>query len=126
MLECARIISFVPSNDTILYLNKPSIIRNGGELSDLEYLLAKTENVRYLQNAGTAPLVSFGLLYGIMEDLNKPKIIKIGGELIGLDYLPSKQKMQNISRTRTREPLVSWSPSNHTIIHFKRAFNDGE
>ena len=53
MRERGCILSFVPSNDTIVYLNKPSIIRNGGELSDLEYLLAKTENVRYLQNAGT-------------------------------------------------------------------------
>jgi len=34
----------------IVDLDKPKIIRNSGELSDLEYLPTKTENVRYLQN----------------------------------------------------------------------------
>jgi hypothetical protein len=29
----------------------PEIIRNGRELTEIEYLLPKTENVRYLQNA---------------------------------------------------------------------------
>ena len=41
-----------PSNDTILYLNKPKIIGNGGELSDLEYLPTKIEKVKNIQNVG--------------------------------------------------------------------------
>ena len=49
-----------------------------------------------------------------------------GGELTHLDYLPTKQKMRNISRTRTREPLVYWGPLNDTRIHFKQAPNHGE
>ena len=42
MQEHAPLISMGPLNDTILYLKKPKIIENGGELSDLEYLLTKT------------------------------------------------------------------------------------
>jgi len=41
-----------PLNDTIVDLNKPKIIRNSGELSNLEYLPTKTEKVKYLQNVG--------------------------------------------------------------------------
>ena len=73
-----------------------------------------------------APLAFFGTSNNIIEDLNKPKIIESGGELTGLDYPPSKQKILNISRMRTREPLVSWGPSNHTKIRFKQALDDGE
>ena len=68
-------------------------MRNGGELSDLEYLPVKTEYTKYLQ------IVTY------------------------LDYLPTKQKMRNISRTRTREPLIYWGPLNNSRIHFKRALN---
>jgi len=52
MQEHTPLISLGPLNDTILYLNKPKIIENGGELSDLEYLPTKTEKVKYLQNTG--------------------------------------------------------------------------
>jgi len=45
--------SLGPLNDAGLCLNKPKIIENGGELSDLEYLLTKIEKVKYLQNVGT-------------------------------------------------------------------------
>jgi len=48
MRECAPLISLGPLNESILYLNKPKIIENGGELSDLEYLLTKTEKLKYL------------------------------------------------------------------------------
>jgi len=37
----------------ILDLNKPLIIGNGGELSDLDYLPTKTEYIEYLQIADT-------------------------------------------------------------------------
>jgi len=51
MRESAPLVSLGPLNDTILYLNKPKIIGNNGELSNLEYLSTKTEKVKYLQNA---------------------------------------------------------------------------
>jgi len=38
-----------PLNRIIVDLNKPYIIGNGGELSDLEYLPIKTEYIEYLQ-----------------------------------------------------------------------------
>jgi len=72
-----------------------------------------------------APLIFSGPLSDTILDLNKSKIIRNSGELTYLDYLPTKQKIRNISRTRMREPLVSWGPLNSTIIHFKRALNDG-
>jgi len=37
-----------PINRIILDLNKPLIMRNGGELSDLEYLPSITEYMKYL------------------------------------------------------------------------------
>jgi hypothetical protein len=52
--------------------------------------------------------------------------MKNSAELSDLDYLPTKQKMRNISRTQTREPLVSWGPSNDTKIDCKRALSDGQ
>jgi len=50
-----------PLSDTIVDLNKPRIIGNGGELSDLEYLPTKTEKAKYLQNTGTHISCLFGL-----------------------------------------------------------------
>ena len=41
-------------------LNEPQIIRNNGNLTDLRYLLSKTENGRYLQNADTQTSCLFG------------------------------------------------------------------
>ena len=38
MQECRPLIFFSPSNNTIVDFNKPRIIKNGGGLSDLEYL----------------------------------------------------------------------------------------
>jgi len=60
MWGCAPCVFLGPSNDTILYLNKPKIIRNGEEVSDLEYLPTKIENVKYLQNTGTHTSHLFG------------------------------------------------------------------
>jgi len=60
MRERTPIIILGSLNDTILYLNKPNIIGNGGELSDLEYLPTKTEKVKYLQNVGTRTFRLFG------------------------------------------------------------------
>ena len=45
MWECTPIVILGSLNNTILYLNNPKIIGNGGEWSDLEYLPTKTENV---------------------------------------------------------------------------------
>ena len=63
MQECAPLISLGPLNNIILYLNKPKIIGNGRELSDLEYLPTKVEKVKYLQNAGTCTCHLFGPIY---------------------------------------------------------------
>jgi len=123
MQTCAPLFPLSPLNDIIVDLNKPKIIKDGGELSNLEYLPSKTENVKYLQNTG---MCTFDPLSNTIVDLNKPKIIGNSGELSDLDYLPSKQKMWNISRTWTCEPLVSSGPLSHTRIHFKQALNDGE
>jgi len=51
MQECAPLVSLGPLIDIMLYLNKPKIIGNGGELIDLDNL--QTENAEYLQNADT-------------------------------------------------------------------------
>jgi len=60
MWECAPIIILGPLNNTILYLNKPKIIGNGGELSDLQYLPTKTEKVKNLHNVGMHTSSLFG------------------------------------------------------------------
>jgi len=57
---CAPLVFFCALNDTIVDLNKPKIIRNSGELSNLEYLPTKTEKVKYLQNAGMRTSHLFG------------------------------------------------------------------
>jgi len=49
-----------PLHDIIVDLNKSKIIRNGGELSDLEYLPSITEYIKYLQNADTRASCLFG------------------------------------------------------------------
>jgi len=108
-----------PLNRIIVNLNKPQIIGNGGELSDLEYLPTKTEYIEYLQIVDMHTSHLFGPLNDTIVDVNKPKIIRNNGELTYLDYLPTKQKMRNISRMRTHEPLIYWGPLNDTRIHFK-------
>ena len=47
------LVSLGPLNNTIVNidLNKPWIISNSGELSDLEHQLTKTEYIKYLQIA---------------------------------------------------------------------------
>ena len=39
-----------------------------------------------------------------------------GGQLSDLEYLAMKQNIQNISRSRTRSPLVSFGPLNSIIL----------
>jgi len=78
-----------PLNDIIVDLNKPKIIKDGGELSNLEYLPTKTENVKYLQNAGTCTSCLPEPPSNTIVDLNKPKI-RNSKELRDLEYLPSK------------------------------------
>ena len=50
MRPCTPLVFSGPLHDTIVDLNKSKIIRNGGELSDLEYLPCITEYIKYLQN----------------------------------------------------------------------------
>ena len=64
-------------------------MRNGGELSDLEYLAMKTEYTNISRSRTRVPLVSFGPINRIILDLNKPLIMRNGGELSDLEYLPS-------------------------------------
>jgi len=54
------LISLDPLSITIVDLNKPKIIGNGGELSGLEYLPTKTEKVKYLQNTAMRTSHLFG------------------------------------------------------------------
>jgi len=56
----APLISLGPLNSIILDLNKPLTMRNGGQLSDLECLPMKTENMEYLQNTATHTPHLFG------------------------------------------------------------------
>jgi len=51
-----------PLNNTMVNrdLNKPWIISNGGELSDLEHLPTKTEYIKYLQAMDTHTSCLFG------------------------------------------------------------------
>jgi len=60
MQKHAPLVSLDPFSNTIVDLNKPKIIGNSGELSDLEYLPTKTENVKYLQNAKMRTSLLFG------------------------------------------------------------------
>jgi len=69
------------------------MIRNGGELSDLEYLPTKTNIQNISRSRARAPLVSLGPLYDTIVDLNKSKIIRNNGELTYLDYLHTKQNI---------------------------------
>jgi len=45
----APLIFLGPLNSIIVDLNKPYIVRNGGELGDLEYLPTKTQYTKYVQ-----------------------------------------------------------------------------
>jgi len=51
-----------PLNNTMVNidLNKPWIISNSGELSDLEHLPTKTEYIKYLQNTAMHTPCLFG------------------------------------------------------------------
>jgi len=60
MQTCAPLVSLSPLNDIIVDLNKHKIIKDVGELSNLEYLPTKTENVKYLQNIKTRTYCLFG------------------------------------------------------------------
>jgi hypothetical protein len=51
--EGTPLISFGPLDYMIIYLNKPYIIRYGGELSNIEYLPTKPENAENLWNVKT-------------------------------------------------------------------------
>ena len=53
MQKCAPLVLFGLLYDIIVNFNEPKIIENGGELSDLEYLLTKTQYTKYLQIADT-------------------------------------------------------------------------
>ena len=91
-------------------------MRNGGELSDLEYLPVKTEYTKYLQIADTPPLVSLGPLNSIILDLNKPLIMRNGGELSDLEYLPmNTENMEylHIADART-SPFLRPFKQNHS------------
>jgi len=67
-------------------LNKPWIISNSGQLSDLDHLPTKTEYIKYLQITDTH---TSGPLHNTIVELNKSKVIINGGELSDLEYLPS-------------------------------------
>jgi hypothetical protein len=88
--ERALYVSFVPLSYIITELNKPYIIKNGGELSNLEYLPTKQTMQNISRTRERAPLVSFVSSSYIIPELNKPYIIKNGGELSNLEYLPTK------------------------------------
>jgi len=51
MWECTALIFSGTSNNTIVDLKKPKIIRNGGELTDLDYLPSKQkmQNISRMQ-----------------------------------------------------------------------------
>jgi hypothetical protein len=51
--EHAPLVFFTPPSYIITELNKPYIIKNGGELSNVEYLPTKPENAEYFWNART-------------------------------------------------------------------------
>jgi len=62
MRPCTPLVSSGPLHDTIVDLNKSKIIRNGGELSDLEYLPSITEYIKYHQNMDMRASCLFGLI----------------------------------------------------------------
>ena len=95
-------------------------MRNGGELSDLEYLPMKTENAEYLQNAATyTPLISSGPLHDTIVDRNKSKIIRNGGELSDLEYLPSiTEYIKYLQNADTRASRL-FGPIKQNYIRFK-------
>jgi len=88
--ECTPFISLDPLSNTIVDLNKPKIIGNGGELSDLEYLPTKTEKSHISIMQECTPLIFLGPSNDTILYLNKPKIIGNGEELSDLEYLPTK------------------------------------
>jgi len=57
---CAPLVFLGPLNGIVVDLNKPYIIRNSGELSDLEYLPTKTQYTKYLQSANARTSRLFG------------------------------------------------------------------
>jgi len=94
-------------------------MRNGGELSDLEYLPMKTEYTKYLQNAATHTLRILGPLHNTIVDLNKSKIIRNGGELGGLEYLPSiTEYIKYLQNANTRASRL-FRPIKQHYIRFK-------
>jgi len=62
MWEHPPIIFFGPLNNTIANLSKPNIIRNSGELTDLDYLPSKQKMGNILGMQTHEPLISSGPL----------------------------------------------------------------
>jgi len=94
-------------------------MRNGEELSDLEYLPMKTENMKYLQNTATHTPHLFGPLHDTIADLNKSKIIRNGGELSDLEYLPSiTEYIKYLQNVDTRASRL-FGPIKQHYIRFK-------
>jgi hypothetical protein len=93
MCEHALLVSSGPSSYIIIYLNKPYIIRNGGEMSNIDYLPIKPENAEYLQNAGTCSSCHFWHFKLHNKGFEQALDHKKWWRLTYPDYLPTKQKM---------------------------------
>jgi len=77
-----------PLSNTIVDLNKPKIIGNGGELVGV--FTYQNRKSKMSPEHGNAHLFCLGSLINTIADLNKLKIIRNGKELSDLEYLPTK------------------------------------
>jgi hypothetical protein len=60
--ECTALVSYSPSNYIIINLNKPPTIKNGGELTYLDYLPTKQKMQNISRTQMCKPLISSGPL----------------------------------------------------------------
>jgi len=116
--EHAPIVSFGPLNNTIVDSNKPKIIRNSGELTDLEYLPSKQKMQNISRTQTHEPLISSGPLnytrIHFKQALNDGEWWRTDKKI---EYtLLLKHSMSDISKIWSWMPLISTSPKTYSIV----------
>jgi len=113
------LISLGSLNDTTVYVNKPKIIRNSGELTYLDYLPTK-QKMRNISRMWThEPLVYWSPLKTLEYILNEPSMMENDGKLRKREYtLLLKHNMSNISKMQWWMPLMYSYPNADSKGHY--------
>jgi hypothetical protein len=122
----APLVSSDPSNDTMLDCKRALDDKKRWIIDWPRVPAHQTKKCEISPKRGCAHLSSLRTLQTTLwYVVNKHLMVKNGEELteIHLGPLLPNQILQNMSRTRTRGPLVSSGPSNETIVDCKWALD---